>query len=68
MGQHLGTHKDVEKLARKARKAGWRVEVTSSNHLRWTPPEGDFIISGLTASSGGTTALKQKLRKAGLGA
>lgn len=34
---HLGTHKDIEKLARKARRQGWTVEVTKGNHIRWTP-------------------------------
>lgn len=62
----LGTHKDLEKLARNARRAGWSVELTKGNHVRWTPPEGDFIIGGLTSSSRGVQNLRARLRRAGL--
>lgn len=65
---HLGTHKDLEKLARRARKLGWDVRVTNSNHIRWTPPgEGVTpIMSGLTMNSGGVARTKLTLKKAGL--
>jgi hypothetical protein len=38
MSRQLGTEKDVEKLARIARRSGFTVEVTSKNHLRWVAP------------------------------
>lgn len=45
----LGTSKDVEKLARTARRAGWTVEITGKNHLRWISPNGkDKLTSALT--------------------
>lgn len=54
MAKRLGTDSDVEKLARQARRSGFSVEVTGSNHLRWTAPikEGEkasaFYISALS--------------------
>lgn len=44
----LGTDKDVEALARRARKHGWTVEVTGGTHLRWTAPDGAWFTSPLT--------------------
>ncbi len=62
----LGTNKDIEKLARRARKRGWVVEVTARNHIRWTSPEGVTYTSGLTMSRGGVSATLRNLRKIGL--
>lgn len=64
---NLGTHKDIEKLARKARKQGWTVEVTKNNHLRFTPPNGGKpLIGGLSSCSTGVKKFTYQLRKAGL--
>ena len=63
---NLGAHKDIEKLARRARKQGWQVEVTGGNHLKWTPPKGQPIYGGLTSNSSGVRKLMWDLRKAGL--
>lgn len=49
--KRLGAHKDIEKLARLARKAHISVEVKrGSSHLRWTAQNGDTYDCGLTAS------------------
>lgn len=48
-GNRLGTDKDVEKLARAARRAGWDVVITGKNHLKWISPDGkDKLTSALT--------------------
>ncbi|MER5754419.1 hypothetical protein [Streptomyces sp. NPDC002088] len=77
----LGADKETEALAKKARKAGWTVEVTGGNHIRWTPPpletpekewtdeerEGQApVVSGLTAGSYALPKLKSQLRRKGL--
>lgn len=46
-----GMPKDLAKLARRVRKLGWTVEVTRSNHVRWTAPDGWTHTSGLTPGS-----------------
>lgn len=63
---HLGTDKDLEKLARQARRQGWTVETTGSNHLRWTSPSGRVIITGLTMSKTSVRHAITKLRRAGI--
>lgn len=62
----LGANKDIEKLARKARKQGWTVEVTRGNHLKFTPPNGRPIFGGLTSCQTGVKKFSSQLRKAGL--
>lgn len=58
MSQKLGANKDVEKLARKARKGGIEVTITRGNHLRWSDPKtGEFLTSALT--SGDMRRIKQ---------
>lgn len=68
MARHLGTDKDIEKLARQARKQGWAVELTRNNHVRWVSPDKDqdIIIGGLTSCKSGTKQLQKRLKKAGL--
>jgi predicted RNA binding protein YcfA (HicA-like mRNA interferase family) len=60
----MGAPKDVTKLIRKARKQGWTVEHTGGSHLKWTPPDGPFVITAQTPRR--TERLMAKLRKAGL--
>jgi hypothetical protein len=77
----LGTNKETEALAKKARKQGWEIEVTGGNHLKWTPPPLDKPkkdwtdedkekqtpeICGLTPVSVAYTKLKNRLQKKGL--
>ena len=66
MGKTLGANKDIEKLARVARKQGWTVEVTGGNHLKFTPPNGGPIFGGLTTCGPGMKKFSSALRKAGL--
>lgn len=58
-GRALGTDKDVEALARKARKAGFTVEITRGNHIRWTAPDGTSRVTALT----GGRATRRKVAK-----
>jgi hypothetical protein len=44
----LGINKDLEPLARRVRKSGGAVEITASNHVRWTTPDGTVTRTGLT--------------------
>lgn len=63
----LGANKDIEKLARKAKKQGWTVEVTGSNHLRFITPDGSKkVVGGLTTCGPGVKKFSSALRKAGL--
>lgn len=66
MSRHLGTDKDIEKYARRLRKIGWVVELTSGNHLRWVPPGGDFTyVSPLTGNRHTLKRLKAAFKRAG---
>ena len=62
--------KDLRQLARKAIDAGWSVELTRSNHVRWVSPNAEInFISSLTPR--GNTAYhraKSMLRRGGLDA
>lgn len=53
------TQKEYAKLAKRLRKAGWTVEQTRSQHIRWTAPDGRYCI---TASTPGADGLKHSLR------
>lgn len=63
---NFGANKDVEKIIRIARKQGWDVQMTKGNHIKFIPPNGDFIISGLSMRDSGVLQLKKRLKKAGL--
>jgi hypothetical protein len=56
MSGALGTDKDVEALARRARRSGWTVSVDGSTHLRWEAPSGAVFRCALTG--GRTTRLR----------
>lgn len=66
MGRSLGANKEIEKIARTARKQGWTVEVTGGNHLKFTSPSGARVYGGLTACGPGVKKFMSALRKAGL--
>jgi hypothetical protein len=66
MGKGLGANKEIEKLARLARKQGWEVTVTGGNHLKFQPPNGGPIFGGLTTCGPGMKKFSAHLRKAGL--
>jgi hypothetical protein len=63
MGKLLGTDKDVEDLARRARKAGWTVSIDGKNHIRWDAPEGGSFRSALTGSSGTRLQVERNLAR-----
>lgn len=52
-----GISKDLLKLARAAKKQGWRVEPGRSGHLRWIPPNGKTWVA-----SSKTTSDKRSIR------
>lgn len=67
MARGLGANKEIEKIARIARKQGWTVEVTGGNHLKFTPPNnGRPIFGGLTTCGPGVKKFMSHLRKSGL--
>ncbi len=57
-------NKDITKLARSARKQGWKVETTKGDHLKWIPPIGQFVITAQSPRR--MESMKRQLRKAGL--
>lgn len=60
----IGTDKDLEKLARRARRAGWTVEVTGRNHVRWTAPDGrQSFTTGLTMNRRSTTVARRRIER-----
>lgn len=63
-----GTDKDVEKVIRKARKAGWEIELTGGNHIKFTSPRGGKPVIGSLSpgSSRAVRTLRHNLEKAGL--
>jgi hypothetical protein len=68
VGNRLGANKDIEKLARRAKKQGWEVEVTGGNHLRFISPEGEVVTSGMSVCQTSIKKVTSQLRKAGLAA
>lgn len=67
MGKSLGANKEIEKIARTARKQGWDVSVTGGNHLKFTPPNGGSpVFGGLTTCGPGVKKFVSMLRKNGL--
>jgi predicted RNA binding protein YcfA (HicA-like mRNA interferase family) len=54
-------------VARAARRAGWEISRTRSDHLRWRAPDGTVIVTASTPScpAGSRNAIA-RLRRAGL--
>jgi hypothetical protein len=48
----IGINKELKPLVRQVQRAGGKVEVTRSVHVRWTMPDGAVIRTGLTMSPG----------------
>lgn len=62
-----GPKKDLIPLIRHAKKHGWMVEYTGSQHLRWQSPTGAFVFSGNTVSDHRAVHnIRARLRRAGL--
>lgn len=58
-----GADKDTQQLARRAKKAGWTVELTRNNHIRFVPPHGQIIIAPLTGSGRSQINLRRQVEK-----
>ncbi len=63
MATLLGTDKDVEKLVRQARKAGWTVTIDGGTHIRWDAPHGGGFRSALTGSRGTRLQVERNLAR-----
>lgn len=64
----MSQKKDMEQLVKRARRQGWRVEITNGGHYRFFPTNGDTpIIAAYTPSGSRTIAnTKSRLKRAGL--
>ncbi len=60
----LGINKDLEPLARRVRRSGGSVDVTRSNHVRWTLPDGQVIRTGLTMRDSNAHRRLREIEKA----
>jgi len=60
-------NKELNDLWRKAERQGWTVGITPGGHIKWQPPEGDFIISSATPSDSQIIrTIRRDLERAGL--
>jgi predicted RNA binding protein YcfA (HicA-like mRNA interferase family) len=58
--------KEIAKLMRKAKKQGWRVEVTRKSHIKFLSPFGGIVIaSGTPSEHRGLLNLKSRLKARG---
>lgn len=59
--------KDMEKVAKEARQAGWVIEITKGQHVRWKSPDGvTILVSSLTGSSRSWSNFRSMLRRHGV--
>ena len=59
--------KELKRLRRMAERAGWNVDRTKKNHLRWRSPTGEMVITSSTPSdSRAIHSIKRDLRRAGM--
>lgn len=64
---NIGARKEYRPLVKKARKAGWVVELSGKNHLKFCPPKGSPVFTSNTPSDGRAIKnLVSLLRKRGL--
>lgn len=57
----LGTDKDVEALARAARKNGWVVSIDGGTHIRWQSPTTGEFRSPLTGGPSSALRVRRSL-------
>lgn len=58
--------KELRKVAAKAKKQGWEVELTKKNHLRFTSPDGEVVgNSGTPSDYRGQKNFLADLKRAG---
>lgn len=61
------TNHDMKELEREAKRQGWKVQHSGSNHLRWTPPHGRAVMTSLTPSNNyAINMIERDLKRAGL--
>jgi hypothetical protein len=62
------SNKELRSLARIASEAGWHIELTNGNHVRWKPPApAPFYITPLTPRSNKCVfEMRSKLRQHGV--
>lgn len=61
------TNHDMKELEREAKRQGWKIAQSGSNHLRWTPPHGRAVMTSLTPSNNyAINMIERDLKKAGL--
>lgn len=66
-GGRFGADKELEKVIKKAKKAGWTVSTTGGNHILFLHPDGESrVLSGLTGCGPGFSKVKGQLRNKGL--
>lgn len=65
---HAIANKDLRTLARTASEAGWHIELTHSNQVRWRPPNStDIFITPLTPRTNKSVLImRSKLRQHGI--
>jgi hypothetical protein len=58
--------KDMEKVAKRAQKAGWTITISGGNHLKWLSPDGKtMLVSSRTGSYRAWKNFRADLRRAG---
>lgn len=58
--------KRLHKLYDTATSQGWVVYRTNNQHLKWVPPEGEYVFSGSTPAVTAVQHIQTELRKKGL--
>jgi hypothetical protein len=59
--------RDLRQLGRLARRAGWFIEATRSQHWRWISPAGAVVIcSGSPSDTNNAVIIRRQLRRLGL--
>lgn len=56
--------KDLRKLAREARHAGWTITVSRANHLHWRSPTGALVVTATTPGKKGGRLDVRAVRRA----
>lgn len=56
-------NKDTMRLVKAARKAGWIVTKTNSNHLKFVPPSQNLPITILCSTPGGSADFQRNLER-----
>lgn len=63
---HLLGNKEIEKLARLARRQGWVVAKTRGGHVRFVSPGGEVVVAPTSGCSSSLLQTRKRLTAAGL--